>query len=1385
MKITALLKLLSPCALLICWSAISQSGKEEYTFVNIEQGITQRAVSTITQDHLGLIWMGTNGVGLNKYNGVDFISYKLDYNNPNSLNSPLIYITYLDTSNRLWVGTEAGLNLYNRDFDSFERVSFYKDKSLNQNIPVRAITEDINGELIIGTHFNGLFKVNPETFESQSIPINTTVELSNLQINSLVKNKNGKVFVGSNIGLFEYENFKVSPVLTSYDAVEDSSNITYNIESMLLDDDGSLWLGTFSNGLIKIGLTPLDSYVVHNYKISDKRILALTQAPDGRVLCGTENDGLFVVDKNGVIVKNYIYNKLDNNGIKSNSIWSLFVDDQDRIWIGYYNRGVGKYDWFYDKFKDIESFPNINNSLQSSSVTGIVEDKKGRLWIGMDGGGVDVYNPITQQITHLSKTDNPIATGMKSMDVQTLFMDSKDNLWIGTWNAGIFYLPKNGTSFINYNTTNTDEGLKSNRIMSFSEDSNGIIWIGSFLKGLHSYNPKMRKFTFQNDKIFRKLKIGQGDIRKVLVDHNDIIWIATTNGLYQVFHTSDDDFKVVSLTSKMYQDYGGTTIVNVIVSLFEDKTGKIWIGTDGAGLCEFDPSLNTFVWYNSSNGLLQETIATIIEADNGDIWMGGNKGLSQLNTKTDTFKNYDIYDGLLANDFNFNGAFKDQNGTLYFGNYGGLNYFDPNNIPINNNIPRLYFTDFKLFNKSVMPNAKDSPLTKNISQTTNLSLNHKQSVFTIEYTGINYTRPEKNQYAYYLDGFEDTWNYVDNSRSATYTNLSPGEYTFKVKAANNDGVWNEMPIKLSLTVLPAWWATKFALLSYALLIILITYFIVKYLNERLEEKRLIKFERDKMEQGEELNNRKLQFFTNISHEFRTPLTLILNPLEDIIQNTKLNLPKRIKEKHAIIHKNTIRLKRLLDELMDFRKLQMNKLSVKICQIEAVSFVKEVTTHFEEEASLKNIMFSIESDEIPIDLWTDPGMLEKIIFNILSNAFKITLENGVVSVGIFRCNNKVIFPLINKECARSAVEIAIEDTGSGINMEELKKIFERFYQVKKMNSQYYGGTGIGLEVVKSFVDLLKGKIVVESEEAVGTKFRIFLPLGNSHFEPNELLVAQNEKSLTTDNPILEQKKSTADNGVLATNSIKKTLLIVEDNTELRTYLKNELENEYTIIEAANGSEGLLAATQRNPDLIITDVVMPEMDGFEFCTRIKQDLKTSHLPVLMLTAKAMSDDWVKGIDSGADVYLSKPFEMKVLRAQLKQIIVSRQILFNKYLKDTNNIKVPENTSPLDKKFIAKVLDYINDNIADENLNVEQLAEELHLSRSQLYRKIKALTGQTANEFLRKIRLEKAKQMIGNGNESISEICFKVGFSSPSYFTKCFKSHFGVLPTELKQE
>ena len=1364
------------------FNGTAQTTTQKFDFVSIKEGISKVGIYTIHQDDWGFIWLGTNGSGLYRYDGISYKSYKYIINDSTSLSSSLVQSSFLDSKKQLWFGTEDGLNLYDRENDKFKRIpnSVFKSNISDSNISINSLQEDNNGNLFIGSQNLGLFKMNLEDFSVIPVMNSESIESTPLNVNAIETTNKGVILLATSHGI-KYYNPNTNALHPSEFKSDNSTvKISVPIQSLIIDKKGTIWAGTESEGLYRINNTEKS---IQNFKFSTKQFLSLLELKDGSILCGTENDGLFHLTNNGHIINNYQSNNINDSSILSNSIWSLYLDKNERIWLGYYNKGVSVYDELYDKFNEIESLNNNPNSLQHGSVTAIIEDTKKRLWIATDGGGIDVFDKKNLKLNHINSKDSKLYSGLTSDYIETLYIDSNQNIWAGSWDKGLYVLNKGSQNFINYNTDNTNKTLSTNTILTISEDKNGIIWIGTFNGGLHSFNPKTKKFTKYDYGDFFDNKLENIEIRKLLIDKNNTVWISTAVGLFKIIKNENSSFSLISMRDKMPTDFNNNNSSDNILSLFESKNGTVWIGTRGNGLLKYNSETKTFKWYNTLNGLIEENINSITESNNGDIWLSGNTGLTKLNITEETFTNYSKQDGLLSNDYNINSAFRDSEGFLYFGNFQGVDYFNPSDIKINKIVPALYLTDFKLFNESIFPNTENSPLEMVISKTDSLSLNSKQSVFTIEYSSINYTRPEKNEYAYYLEGYENDWNYVGKKSSATYTNLDAGNYIFKLKVANNDGIWNETPLTLKISIFPPWWKTKLALVSYALIFILGLYILNKITKTRIKEKQIIANERNNRHLEKELNEKKLQFFTNISHEFRTPLSLIIGPLEDIIKNNSDDLPKRIKEKHNTIYKNTNRLYRLINELLDFRKLDLNKIKLKASELNLVSFTKGVLSHFKEEAFIKNIHLSIDTDLQSIMIWADHSMLEKIIFNLLSNAFKVTPEGGAITIDLSAKEDLVKLPLANKKNKIKGIEISISDTGPGLKKEQIDKIFERFYQVDNLNKTYYGSTGIGLEVVQNFVKLHRGKIKVKSKIGKGTKFTITLPAEKTYFSKNEILNKTIETQIKEPTFITNTNSSTSivEYETENENISPHALLIVEDNTELRNYLKNELKSHYKILLAKNGNEGLQLAKEFLPDIIMTDVIMPEMDGFIFCKHIKSDIKTSHIPLLMLTAKTQIENRIEGIENGADAYIVKPFDVSLLKLRLSQLITSRQLIFNKYfsiISDSNN----SNITPLDKDFIEKVLGYINESIGDPNLNVESLASQLNLSRSQFYRKIKALTNQTANEFIRNIRLLRAKQIIERGNNNISEVCYKVGFSSPSYFTKCFKSHFGVLPKEV---
>ncbi|TRZ45081.1 hybrid sensor histidine kinase/response regulator transcription factor [Robertkochia solimangrovi] len=1369
---------------LISFMLQAQIESPKFSFVSVNDDMPKAGIYSINQDDYGFIWMSTNGSGLFRYDGMEYKGYNHVLNDTSSLKSSVVYTTFLDSKQRLWVGTENGLNLYDRDNDHFIDIpnGNFGDY-LNDYIAIKSITESTTGKLLVGTYDNGMFMVDPDNFSVKPVKTITAEPFDRVNVLALTRDETGKIYAATTLGLMEFDP-KTNSIQHS---VFGDKKITEALESLKFDPSGNLWLGSYRAGLIKIA-AETDSRKfgekIMVSPISDHPIFSILPLENGGLLCGTENDGLYHINTDGAVIHHYVTSKRNEKSLLSNSIWSLFRDKDEKIWLGYYNKGVAIHDELYDKFQDIESLYNNTNSLQSGSVKSIVQDKEGRFWIAMDGGGIDVVDLATNEFQHINSSDKHSYQGLTSDYIQSLCIDKKGNIWAGSWDNGLYFLKKGSRKFINYNTENTNNALSSNTIVSLAEDTEGTIWIGTFNNGVCSITPTDHKITNHNEAIFEQNHISSSNIWKILTDQKNNIWIGTTKGLYKIRKLTGEEFEVTSLNRKLSEKFGNQITANHVLSLFESRDHAIWVGTKGAGMCRVDPKTGEITWYNRQNGLIFDNICSIIESKNGNIWFSGNAGIAKLDMSNGSFSHYTKNDGLICNDFNLNAVFECSNGNIYFGNYQGVDYFDPDRIPVNKNENSLYLTEFKLFNTKVSPFQKNSPLQKVITVTDSISLNASQSVFTIEYSGINFTRPEENEFAYYLEGYENSWNYVGNVRNATYTNLDPGNYTFKLKSSNNDGVWNENPLELKITVLPPWWKTNLALLAYLLLFICGVILLNKLTQSRIREKQLAENERAKRAQENELNEKKFQFFTNISHEFRTPLTLIMNPLEDLLNNEDMSLSQRIREKHKIIYKNTYRLHRLINELLDFRKLEYRKLRVKARQFNLRALASDVTEHFKDEAYTRNIHLGLITNTQDLRIWGDENMIEKIMFNLLSNAFKFTPDGGKINIELFAKDDLCAFPGVAPGFVSKSVEITISDTGPGIAKEEIDKMFERFYQIESLNKNYYGGTGIGLEVVRSFVELHKGEIKVESELGQGTTIKISIPAGKDHFSEEEIITEISEQT--------NQRKTIPGTGISETMEAQKaatiancsrTLLIVEDNADLRNYLKNELKEQYKIITAKNGKEGLDLANENQPDVILTDVLMPEMNGFEFCKQVKSDIRTSHIPILMLTAKATINDRIEGIEIGADAYMVKPFNLKLLKLRISQLITSRQLIFNKYFSIISDLPQDMQTNSLDKEFIEKVFFYINENISDPDISVESLANKLNLSRSQVYRKIKSLTDQSPNEFIRNVRLQKARQILESGNTNIGNVCYAVGFASPSYFSKCFKQNFGILPTEVQ--
>lgn len=1341
-----------------------------FLFVKTNPDLGNRAITCMTTDSNNQMWIGTYGGGLKRYDGLNIEIYSHDPFSTSSISNSTIYDLIFNQNQGLWIATQNGVNLLNPKTKTFSLFN-----PISETISVHTLCEINNDVLVVGTHQKGIYFFNTITKAFDKIGIPETIDENGLLINDIVVDQLSRIWVGTNYGIFIVDKNLMMLTRASFRGSKNINPNNTEVLSFEIDHTGNIWIGTVDDGLFKILPSGVNNFDVEHYEISNKRIFSIKEYDKKYMLLGSENDGLFFVSFDGKVLKRYLKEKGNEFGVQSNSIWSILCDNKNRIWLGSYDQGLVKFDPNHFKFQFLQNNSGADIRPFPLSISSIVKDNKNRIWFSSVDNGVYVYDTSNGEYIHLNYPENKIAKGFNSLDITSLFIDSQQNIWIASWYDG-FYVLVNGTkNFININTHSIPNKLMSNRVVSFSEDSNKVIWIGTFLGGLHSYDIRTGELIHYNNEQFIEHELDKGNIRKIIVDAFDNVWLGTRKGLFKYNPKTKVVYSMNEKIESVIKNFGSNSIV---FSIYEDTNNIIWIGTDGYGLLSYSPNEDKITWHGEGKEIRNMSINSVTQTYDGSFWLGTDNGLIRYNSDTDEYRVFDRSDGLLNNNVNRNSFYNEQN-TLYFGTISGINFFNPIEIPKNESLPKLTFQKLKISNNEISV-SNNSPLKKTLNQLDTLVLTHNQSSFSIEYMGVSHTRSEKNSYAYMLDGLEEDWNYVGQRRTANYTNIKPGDYVFRLKAANNDGYWTNEPKTIFIKVLSPWWLNWWAKSLYVIVFLWLGYYIYRLITLRISEKRKAELERSQRKQNEELNTKKIQFFTNISHEFRTPLTLILNPLESLIKDKHItNLPSEIIDKHKIIHRNTKRLKRLIDELMDFRKMQFSELKVQIQEVDLVKIMTNITSNFIEEANYRKIDFQINFEEsIPKQIMVDASMFDKILFNLLSNAFKATSENGKIRVKVLHHKQGLVFPLIDENNTQSGFEFDIIDTGIGINKKNITKIFNRFYQSEENNEQYYSGTGIGLEVVKKFVEYHKGKIEVESEQGVGTSFKVFIPDTQIQFFENEQLV--NEKKLSQ----LQGKRSTDLSGEFPFKKIEpskqKTILIVEDNMELREYLKFELKSTYKVFEAPNGKKGLEKAKKNKPDVIIADVMMPEMDGFQMTRLLKSNKSTLNIPIIMLTAKVGESDRIHGIDTGADIYLKKPFSIDLLQTHLRQLIKSKERFYETYF---NSLDLEINAIGGNKKILADVINVINENLSKEDLCVQDIADELALSRSKLYRKIKELTGKSANEMIRKMRLEKSKELLVITEMTIGEICFKVGFSSPSYYTKRFKEYTGLLPKEYR--
>lgn len=1337
--------------------AYGSGGRVSVKFQSIQNGLSNRHIKCIVKDHKGFIWFGTSE-GLNKFDGSNFTLYEKKVNDGKSLINNNVTAILEDSNRNLWIGTAVGLCIYNRETDGFESFKNFGEEDFHN---ISALFEDVDHNIWIGTSGHGVFVYNPaiDTIFSYSYEKNNPTSVSSNFINSIISDQQNRIWLGTRNGLDLYD--KRNNIFLNFANLDPTNDVfrTLVVRSVILDPSGSLWVGTYGKGLFK--LTDggknwhVQQYVTSENQgsLSSNDILSLLCDKKGNIWIGTENGGLDFLPSYSSAIS--VFKTQDGNpqSISSNSIWSLYQDNTGIIWVGTYNQGLNYIDERSEKFSVFQKFPFESNTLVNNNVLSFSSDKNGTIWIATDGGGVSSFDPQTDTFTN--KINNESISSKAGM---VILCDSKQRIWVGTWGGGLDVFDITGKKIKNFKL---EAYNRVGNILSLYEDRQGNIWVGSAGNGLLLFDEKTNNLNKITDETGHTHLSDNAFINTILQDSEGTYWIGIP---YSLIRMKIKDGITVFTEYRPGQDSSSISSAGVI-TVFEDSRHRIWIGTDD-GLNLFHKENETFTKYRKEDGLPHNTINAILEDRNNSLWISTFGGLSKFDTDAEIFKNYNREDGLRSNSFNPRSCLKTANGEFYFGNNNGFVRFSPDSIIPNTYVPPVYFTAFSIFNKPAEIGAKGSPLKKHISETKKVTLNYKQTSFTIEFVALNFTHASKNQYAYMLEGFDNNWIDAGTKKFATYTNIDAGKYIFKVKGANNEGLWNPEPIQLEIVVLPPFWKTIWAYLFYIAFIVGLLWVFINLLIIKRSQAEKLRLEQIHREKGEELNMMKIQFFTNISHEFRTPLSLIIAPLKQIIKQEPLG--SNLKQRIEMVYNNANKLYELVNELMDFSKSGEGSLRMLVQKTDFVVLVRNTYNLFIEEAKQREIDFSFETFADQLDVWIDKSKMEKIIVNLLSNAFKFTQNQGRIAIKIATIT----------ENGLNYATLSVTDNGSGISPEYIDHIFDRFYQTPEADNKYITGTGIGLALVKSLAELHHGNITVESEKWKETRFTLSLPLGNKHFKTEELMSGTGEYYFQR----TENKESDLGADKKNLNANAPLLLIVEDNTELRNYLASILSPYYQLLAASDGAEGLKMAQESIPDLILSDIAMPKLSGIELCRILKNEMPTSHIPIILLTAKTAVTDKIEGIETGADTYITKPFDVDHLKVTIQKTIETRRKLYQRFSQDIYLIPNENSENELDRKFLEQIIAYIDKNASDSNITVENMAAHLLMSRTNIYRKIKALTGQTATEFIRNTRLKMAVKLIEGGQHNISEIAFQVGFSSPGYFAKCFKEKYGKAPSEF---
>ena len=1309
----------------------AQSVEEHYYFKNlsIRNGLSQNTVNAILQDRKGFMWLGTKD-GLNRYDGLSFRKFKHDAANPRSIGNSFITSLYEDFNGNIWVGTDAGVYIYYPEKEAFEEFDCQSLEKTRIERSVSMIAGDKQGRVWIAVEAQGMFCYDARQKLLRNYPLS---EISS-NIKCFTFDSGGTLWLGFYGDGLYYSKDNLATV-HPYGSPEDGKREFEGgvITKIVQGNYNCLYIGSVKEGVSELNLTSGQVRNLLAIDESGESIFCRDLLPysDNELWIGTES-GIYIYNLRTAQFIHLRASLYDSYSLSDNAIYALYKDREEGLWIGSYFGGVDYYPRQYTYFA--KYYPkNIANSLHGKRVREFCRADDGTLWIGTEDGGLNHFNPKTKEFHFFEPSAG-------FTNIHGLCMDGS-HLWVGTFSKGLRVIDtRTGVVLRTYTEGHTPHSLNDNSIFSICRTSAGEIYLGT-LFGLLRYNRTQDNFD-------RIPELNGKFVYDIKEDSYGNLWLATyANGAYCY------DVSVRRWKNYVFDAEDEKSLpYDKVLSVFEDSYRQIWLTTQGGGFCLFHPDTETFTRYGLKDGLPNDVVYQIVEDDDRFLWLTTNNGLVRFDPKTMEMKVFSTANGLPTNQFNYRSGFKDEAGNIYLGSINGFVAFDPRTFAENRQVPAVAITDFLLFNKEVPVGETDSPLKSSITFSDKVVLTADQNSFSFRIAALSYQAPRMNKLMYKLEGFDEGWLTIGESPLVTYSNLGYGDYVFKVKASNSDGVWNEQETSLHLSILPPFYLSGWAYCFYVLFFMGCLVCAIFYFKRRNYRKQHRQMEMLEQEKEREVYHAKIDFFTNVAHEIRTPLTLIKGPLENII--LKKEVDSETKEDLYIMKQNTERLLNLTNQLLDFRKTETRGFRLNFTECDVVAVLRETYLRFTSLAKQKGLDFILELPQECFMADVNQEALTKIISNLLNNGVKYAST----------------YLRISLETDEKVFHIRTFNDGEMIPDTMKEEIFKPFVRLDK-EDEVTTGTGIGLALSRSLAELHQGSLMMEKGEEVNC-FCLTLPVNQ---DSTITLSAENVSQVEENSCGWEQEETD-------TKEKKPMILVVEDNPDMLAFIRKQLTTEYSVLTAMNGIEALAVLDNHYVNLVVSDVMMPQMDGFELCKTIKSDLSYSHIPVVLLTAKTNIQSKIEGLEPGADAYIEKPFSVEYLLANISSLIHNREKLRQTFAKSPF---VAANTMALtkaDEEFIWKLNDIIQANLHNPEFSMEDMADALKMSRSSFYRKIKGVLDLSPNEYLRLERLKQAAQLLKEGKSRVNEICYTVGFNSPSYFSKCFLKQFGVLPKDF---